>query len=153
MRNSGQGLPTITNRPAADELEKVFHNARKFDVAARDERNLALGNAGVERIVEQECDTLSAVRRENLERHFRWFLEEDGDGASRVVAGFPAGARQRMINIETMKGWECAGLKSRAMCSRRQMSDEKSVTCLACRTSPVRPKRSIRAHRPTGMSR
>ena len=42
--------PTLTNQPPLDELEQMLHIARKFDVAARDERNRVLGKAGEKRV-------------------------------------------------------------------------------------------------------
>ena len=38
--------PMLSNQPPPQELEQMLHIARKFDVAARDERNRALGRAG-----------------------------------------------------------------------------------------------------------
>ena len=43
--------PTLRNHPPPDELEQMQAIARKFDVAARAERNRALGRAGEERVL------------------------------------------------------------------------------------------------------
>ena len=50
--------PTLTNQAPPDELEQMLYIARKFDVAARDERNRVLGKAGEERVLMHERDTL-----------------------------------------------------------------------------------------------
>ena len=98
--------PTLTNQPPPDELEQMLHIARKFDVAARDERNRALGKAGEERVLKHERDTLTASGREDLARQIRWVSEEDGDGAGYDIASFDADGRQRLIEVKTTNGWE-----------------------------------------------
>lgn len=98
--------PTLTNQPPPDELEQMLHIARKFDVAARDERNRALGKAGEERVLKHERDTLTASGREDLAQQVRWVSEEDGDGAGYDIASFDADGRQRLIEVKTTNGWE-----------------------------------------------
>ncbi|WP_292290208.1 DUF3883 domain-containing protein [Marivita sp.] len=98
--------PTLTNQPPPDELEQMLHIAKKFDVAARDERNRALGKAGEERVLKHERDTLTAAGREDLARQIRWVSEEDGDGAGYDIASFDADGRQRLIEVKTTNGWE-----------------------------------------------
>ncbi|WP_317057571.1 DUF3883 domain-containing protein [Roseovarius rhodophyticola] len=98
--------PTLTNQPPPDELEQMLHIAKKFDVAARDERNHALGKAGEERVLKHERDTLTASGREDLAHQIRWVSEEDGDGAGYDIASFDADGRQRLIEVKTTNGWE-----------------------------------------------
>ncbi|MGC1503996.1 MAG: DUF3883 domain-containing protein [Sulfitobacter sp.] len=98
--------PTLTNQPPPDELEQMLHIAKKFDVAARDERNRALGKAGEERVLKHERDTLTASGREDLAQKIRWVSEEDGDGAGYDIASFDADGRQRLIEVKTTNGWE-----------------------------------------------
>jgi hypothetical protein len=98
--------PTLTNQPPPDELEQMLHIARKFDVAARDERNRALGKAGEERVLKHERDTLTEAGREDLAQQIRWVSEEDGDGAGYDIASFDADGRQRLIEVKTTNGWE-----------------------------------------------
>ena len=98
--------PTLTNQPPPDELEQMLHIARKFDVAARDERNRALGKAGEERVLKHERDMLTAAGREDLAQQIRWVSEEDGDGAGYDIASFDSDGRQRLIEVKTTKGWE-----------------------------------------------
>jgi len=98
--------PTLTNQPPPEELEQMLHIARKFDVAARDERNRALGKAGEERVLKHERDTLTAAGREDLAQQIRWVSVEDGDGAGYDIASFDADGRQRLIEVKTTKGWD-----------------------------------------------
>jgi len=98
--------PTLTNQPPPDELEQMLHIAKNFDVAARDERNRALGKAGEERVLKHERDTLTAAGREDLAQQIRWVSEEDGDGAGYDIASFDADGRQRLIEVKTTNGWE-----------------------------------------------
>ncbi len=98
--------PTLTNRPPPDELEQMLHIARKFDVAARDDRNRALDKAGEKRVLRHERDTLTAAGREDLARKICWVSEEDGDGAGYDIASFDADGRQRLIKVKTTRGWE-----------------------------------------------
>lgn len=98
--------PTLTNQPPPDELEQMLHIARKFDVAARDERNRALGKFGEKRVLKHERNTLTAAGREDLAQKIRWVSEEDGDGAGYDIASFDADGRQRLIEVKTTNGWE-----------------------------------------------
>ncbi len=98
--------PTLTNQPPPDELEQMLHIARKVDVAARDERNRALGKAGEKRVLKHERNTLTAAGREDLAQQIRWVSEEDGDGAGYDIASFDADGRQRLIEVKTTDGWE-----------------------------------------------
>ena len=75
--------PTQSNEPPPDELEQMLHIARKFDVAARDERNRALGRAGEERALVHERTVLRAAGRDDLARKVVWVSEERGDGELR----------------------------------------------------------------------
>jgi len=98
--------PTLTNQPPPDELEQMLHIAKTFDVAARDERNRALGKAGEERVLKHERDTLTTAGREDLAQKIRWVSDEDGDGAGYDIASFYEDGRQRLIEVKTTKGWE-----------------------------------------------
>jgi hypothetical protein len=60
--------PTMSNQPPPQELEQLLHIARKFDVAARDQRNRTLGLAGEERVLTHERAALRSTGREDLAR-------------------------------------------------------------------------------------
>lgn len=98
--------PTLSNQPPPQELEQMLHIARKFDVAARDERNRALGRAGEERVLAHERAVLKSAGRDDLARNVRWVSEEDGDGAGYDIASFAPDGRPRLIEVKTTNGWE-----------------------------------------------
>lgn len=98
--------PTLSNQPPPQELEQMLHIARKFDVAARDERNRTLGRAGEERVLAHERAALKSAGREDLARKVRWVSEEDGDGAGYDIASFAPDGRSRLIEVKTTNGWE-----------------------------------------------
>ena len=98
--------PTMSNQPPPLELEQMLHIARKFDVAARDERNCALGRAGEERVLAHERAVLKSAGRDDLARNVRWVSEEDGDGAGYDIASFAPDGRPRLIEVKTTNGWE-----------------------------------------------
>ena len=98
--------PTLKNHPPPDELEQMQAIARKFDVAARDVRNRALGRAGEERILAHEQAILTGVGRTDLARRVRWVSEEDGDGAGYDIESYSPEGRTRLIEVKTTNGWE-----------------------------------------------
>lgn len=98
--------PTLSNQPPPQELEQMQHIARKFDVAARDERNRTLGRAGEERVLAHERAALKSAGRDDLARQVRWVSEEDGDGAGYDIASFAPDGAQRLIEVKTTNGWE-----------------------------------------------
>ena len=98
--------PTLSNQPPPQELEKMLHVARKFDVAGRDERNRALGRAGEERAFAHERSALKGAGRDDLALRVRWVSEEDGDGAGYDIASFAPDGRPRLIEVKTTNGWE-----------------------------------------------
>ncbi len=98
--------PTLSNQPPPQELEQMLHIARKFDVAAREERNHALGRAGEERVLAHERSVLRSVGRDDLARKVRWVSEEDGDGAGYDIASFASNGQPRLIEVKTTNGWE-----------------------------------------------
>ncbi len=98
--------PTLSNQPPPQELERMLHIARKFDVAGRDERNRALGRAGEERVLAHERATLRSSGRDDLARKVRWVSEEDGDGAGYDIASFTPKGQERLIEVKTTNGWE-----------------------------------------------
>ena len=79
---------------------------RKFDVAARDARNRALGKAGEEAVFAEEQRQLRAAGREDLARRTRWTSQEDGDGYGYDIASFEPDGREKLIEVKTTNGWE-----------------------------------------------
>ena len=98
--------PTLRNHPPPDELEQMQAIARKFDVAARAERNRALGRAGEERVLAHERAILTGVGRADLARRVRWVSNEDGDGAGYDIESYSPEGQPRLIEVKTTNGWE-----------------------------------------------
>ena len=80
--------------------------ARRYDVAARDERNRVLGRAGEQRVLAHERAYLRGSGREDLARQIRWVSQEDGDGAGYDISSFTPEGRPRLIEVKTTNGWE-----------------------------------------------
>ncbi|MEA2803311.1 MAG: hypothetical protein QOE49_3406 [Rhodospirillaceae bacterium] len=91
--------PPGIKRP--EPLERLI---RKFDPAARDQLNRALGRAGEERIVEFERRTLIALERSDLARKVRWISEEEGDGAGYDIRSYDPSGAERLIEVKTTRG-------------------------------------------------
>lgn len=98
--------PTLRNSPPPEEVEQMQRVARRFDVAARDARNRALGSAGEERVFHYERQVLRQGGRDDLARRVRWVSRDDGDGAGYDIASFTAEGRDRLIEVKTTNGWE-----------------------------------------------
>ncbi len=121
--------PTLSNQPQPQELEQMLHIARKFDVAARDERNRALGRAGEECVLARERAVLKSAGCDDLARNVRWVSEEDGDGVGYDIASFALDGRPRLIEVKTTNGWE----RTPFHISRNELSvaeDRRSEWCL-----------------------
>jgi len=91
--------PTVAAEPAA--LQRLV---RKFDPAARDARNRALGKRGEERVLLSERVRLSDAGRADLARKVRWISEEEGDGAGYDILSFSRSGRERLLEVKTTSG-------------------------------------------------
>lgn len=98
--------PTQRNEPPPVDAEFLAAIGRKFDVAARDERNRALGKAGEEIVLRSERITLKQAGREDLAEQVRWTAVEDGDGWGYDIKSFEPDGRERLIEVKTTNGWE-----------------------------------------------
>lgn len=98
--------PTLSNAPPPVDPKYAAMVAKKYDVAARDERNRDLGRAGEERILRYESDLLKDSGRHDLAKQIRWTSQEDGDGAGYDIASFEPDGRPRLIEVKTTNGWE-----------------------------------------------
>jgi hypothetical protein len=90
--------------PGIKRPEPLQRLIRKFDPAARDQLNRALGRAGEERIVEFERRALVAIERPDLARKVRWVSEEEGDGAGYDILSFSPSGAERLIEVKTTRG-------------------------------------------------
>jgi hypothetical protein len=89
--------PPILERVTVSKPPQLRRLIRKFDPAARDERNRSLGKAGEERIFFSERSRLASAGRYDLARQVRWVSQEDGDGAGYDILSFDAGGRERLL--------------------------------------------------------
>jgi hypothetical protein len=98
--------PPVLERVAAAEPPQLRRLIRKFDPAARDERNRALGKAGEEKVFYSERTRLASEGRHDLARQVRWVSQEDGDGAGYDILSFDAGGRERLLEVKTTTGYQ-----------------------------------------------
>lgn len=98
--------PTQSNAPPPGELDQMVAIARRFDVAARDARNRALGRAGEERVLAHENTALRSAGRTDLAKQIRWISDLDGDGAGYDIRSFEPDGADRLIEVKTTNGWE-----------------------------------------------
>lgn len=98
--------PTASNQPPPIDAERMALIARKYDVAERDARNRALGNAGEELVVTNEVFNLRASGRPDLADRVEWTSRREGDGAGFDIRSFEPNGRARLIEVKTTNGWE-----------------------------------------------
>jgi hypothetical protein len=98
--------PTVANEPSPVDAEFMASIARKYDVAARDARNRALGKAGEQCVLDHERAKLRAIGRVDLAEMVRWTAIEDGDGAGYDISSFETDGSSRLIEVKTTNGWE-----------------------------------------------
>lgn len=91
--------PEVTK--STPELERLV---RKFDPAARDERNRSLGKEGEFLVFEHEIKRLAASNRPDLAKMVEWTSQERGDGAGFDIASFETDGRPRLIEVKTTNG-------------------------------------------------
>lgn len=99
-------VPSQRNEPPPVDPEFMAKIGRKYDVAARDARNRALGQAGEERVLAHERARLKQAGRTDLARRIRWTSMEDGDGYGYDIASFEADGADRLLEVKTTNGWE-----------------------------------------------
>lgn len=87
--------------PSPQAMERLV---RKFDPAARDAHNRALGRRGEERAFHVERLRLAAAGREDLARKVRWVAQEDGDGAGYDIRSYGFDGRERLLEVKTTLG-------------------------------------------------
>lgn len=90
----------------AASIKRVLGQSRKYNVAARAERNRELGRAGERLVLGYERERLTTIDRHELARRVRWVSEEDGDGAGYDISSFWADGTPRLVEVKTTNGWE-----------------------------------------------
>ena len=77
---------------------------RKFDFAAIDARNRALGRLGEELVVRSEHARLTAAGRADLARKVDWVSDRLGDGAGYDILSFDPRGTERLLEVKTTGG-------------------------------------------------
>lgn len=91
--------PPRTPRP-----EGLARLVRKYDPAARDHRNRALGKLGEEHVFHHERARLIAHDRPDLARCIEWTSQERGDGAGYDIRSFDPTGAERLIEVKATRG-------------------------------------------------
>ena len=99
------GPPPTLRRSSESEPPILQRLVRKFDPAARDERNRTLGKRGEERVVASEISRLRSAGRDDLAGKVRWISQEDGDGAGFDVLSFTDKGDERLLEVKTTTGY------------------------------------------------
>ena len=98
------GAAPIKGEPLVSNNEWLERLARKFDPAARDERNRALGLRGEEHVFKSEIVRLNAADRSDLASKVKWVSQEDGDGAGFDIRSFENDGTERFLEVKTTVG-------------------------------------------------
>jgi hypothetical protein len=109
IRNDDEILvapPPLLNSDPESRPAAIRRLVGKFDPAARDERNRALGKAGEAFVVDFERRRLARAGRDDLARDVRWVADLDGDGFGYDVKSFEADGTERLLEIKTTCGNE-----------------------------------------------
>jgi hypothetical protein len=77
---------------------------RKYDPAARDERNRILGKLGEEHVLNHEIARLIAAERMDLAKKVEWTSDVYGDGAGYDIRSFEPDGSERLIEVKATKG-------------------------------------------------
>ncbi|MBB5224061.1 hypothetical protein HNP73_004022 [Amaricoccus macauensis] len=96
--------PLRTVRTTPEMTRDLERLVRKFDPAARDAKNRALGKSGEERVLRSERARLRAAGRDDLARKVRWVAEEEGDGAGYDILSFAGSGETRFLEVKTTAG-------------------------------------------------
>ena len=91
--------PPLSPRP-----EGLARLVRKYDPAARDHRNRALGRLGEEHVFHHERARLIAHDRPDLARRIEWTSQERGDGAGYDIRSFDPTGAERLIEVKATRG-------------------------------------------------
>jgi hypothetical protein len=98
--------PELQVRDAPEKKpEALIRLVRKFDPAARDARNRALGWRGEERIFVSEQARLKEAGRDDLSRKVEWVSQSD-DGAGFDILSFSPEGGERLLEVKTTNGYQ-----------------------------------------------
>jgi len=94
---------------------------KKFDFAARDEQNRALGKAGESWVMDWEFKRLMAEGRPDLAKIIEWVSKIKGDGAGYDIRSYNTDESPRYIEVKTTNG----GLSTAFLISRNEVAFSK----------------------------
>lgn len=101
-------IPSEPIPPLSDERRArpkgLVRLVRKFDPAARDERNRILGKLGEEHVLNHEIARLIASERMDLAKKIEWTSDVYGDGAGYDIKSFEPDGSDRLIEVKATKG-------------------------------------------------
>lgn len=143
-------LPTDP-APALSDAQKARPEGlarliRKFNPAARDERNRLLGRLGEQHVLNHEIARLIAAERMDLAKKVEWTSDALGDGAGYDIRSFEHDGSDRLIEVKATKG----GPTTDFFVSRteREVSMERPDAWLLCRLHSVATKPRMFVVRP-----
>jgi hypothetical protein len=99
--------PSLIAKDSAARLPSIRRLISKYDPAARDKRNRALGVAGEEFVLDYERDRLERLGCSKLAGDVRWVSQEDGDGTGYDILSFTPSGQERLLEVKTTCGHEC----------------------------------------------
>lgn len=103
----------------ASKSNPVFERViRKFDPAARDAGNRALGRAGEEFVLNYERRRLVALGCNALADRVRWIADLDGDGGGFDILSFEPEGAERLLEVKTT----CGAARTPFYISRNELS-------------------------------
>lgn len=107
--NASAGLLPTDPVPALSEArearpEGLARLVRKFDPAARDERNRLLGRLGEQHVLHHEIARLISGERMDLAKKVEWTSDVHGDGAGYDIKSFDLDGSDRLIEVKATKG-------------------------------------------------
>ena len=111
FESAGRSHPPLTlteapppGPPRTPRPEGLARLVRKYDPAARDHRNRALGKLGEEHVFHHERARLIAHDRPDLARRIEWTSQERGDGAGYDIRSFDPTGAERLIEVKATRG-------------------------------------------------
>lgn len=97
--------PPQQNEPPPLAPETITRIGETYDVAGRDVRNKALGDAGEDLVLHHDRNAPTKAGRDDLAREVRWTAREDGDGFGYEIRSFGPDGRDRLRKVKTTNGW------------------------------------------------
>jgi hypothetical protein len=92
------------SEPKGGRPEGLVRLIRKFDPAARDQRNRVLGRLGEQHVLNHEIARLIAADRMELAMKVEWTSDVHGDGAGYDIRSFEPDGSDRLIEVKSTKG-------------------------------------------------